>query len=129
MQWPPNAKKFPNMNYCWTHGGDISDNHTSMLCQHPAAPYHQPEATRYNTMGGSQKDLHKIAMGAWHIGAATQYHAINTVTKELFMNSTFSRTPPNLDDYAIADTGTTGHYLKPTSPHLAAQTATNPIHV
>jgi hypothetical protein len=45
------------------------------------------------------------------------------------MNSTFSRTPPNLDDYAIADTSTTGHYLKPTSPHLVAQTATNPIHV
>jgi hypothetical protein len=61
---PPNAKKFPNMNYCWTHGADISDNHTSMSCQHPAAPYHQPGATRYNTMGGSQKDIHKVTMGA-----------------------------------------------------------------
>jgi hypothetical protein len=59
----PNAKKYSNMNYCWTHGFDISDHHTGMSCQRPSAPYHQPHATRQNPMGGSQKDVNKIFMG------------------------------------------------------------------
>jgi hypothetical protein len=58
----PNAKRYNNMNYCWTHGFDISDNHTGMSCQRPAMPYHQPQATRQNTMGGSQRDANKIIM-------------------------------------------------------------------
>jgi hypothetical protein len=56
---PPNVKRWANMNYCWTHGADIADAHTGMTCQRPSLPYHQPHATRYNTMGGSNKDLHK----------------------------------------------------------------------
>jgi hypothetical protein len=59
----PNAKRYNNMNYCWTHGFDVSDQHTGMSCQRPAAPYHQPQATRQNPMGGSQKDVNKIIMG------------------------------------------------------------------
>jgi hypothetical protein len=69
-QWPPayhqapprnpNAKRYSNMNYCWTHGFDVSNDHTGMSCQRPALPYHQPQATRQNTMGGSQKDSHKL---------------------------------------------------------------------
>jgi hypothetical protein len=45
------------------------------------------------------------------------------------MHHVTRRTPPPLNDYAIADTGTTGHYLKPTSPHLARQPDPNPITV
>jgi hypothetical protein len=59
----PNAKRYNNMNYCWTHGFDVSDRHTGMSCQRPASPYHQPQATRQNTMGGSQKDINRIPMG------------------------------------------------------------------
>jgi hypothetical protein len=57
------AKRYNNLNYCWTHGGDVDDNHASHTCRRPALPYHQPQATRYNTMGGSQKDLQKIYGG------------------------------------------------------------------
>jgi hypothetical protein len=39
------------------------------------------------------------------------------------------RTPPLLNDYAIADTGTTGHYLKPSSPNLDRQPDLQPITV
>jgi hypothetical protein len=39
------------------------------------------------------------------------------------------RTPPQLRHYAIADTGTTGHYLKPSSPHLDRQPDAHPITV
>jgi hypothetical protein len=59
----PNAKRYSNMNYCWTHGFDVSDNHTGMSCMRPALPYHQPQATRQNSMGGSQKDVHRTLMG------------------------------------------------------------------
>jgi hypothetical protein len=38
------------------------------------------------------------------------------------------RTPPNVT-FAIADTGTTGHYLKPDSPHVNALPAKYPINV
>jgi hypothetical protein len=61
QQRHPNAKRHPNMNYCWTHGFDIDNNHHGMSCNRPAQ-YHQPQATRTNTMGGSQKDVHRIPM-------------------------------------------------------------------
>jgi hypothetical protein len=62
MQRHPTAKRYPNMNYCWTHGFDVNDQHTGMSCKRPAA-YHQPQATRQNTMGGSQRDIQRILMG------------------------------------------------------------------
>jgi hypothetical protein len=45
------------------------------------------------------------------------------------MHHVTGRTPPPLNDYAIADTGTTGHYLQTDSPHLDRQTALDPITV
>jgi hypothetical protein len=45
------------------------------------------------------------------------------------MNNACSRTPTPLSDYAIADTGTTGHYLLPQSPHVNNNIAKNPITV
>jgi hypothetical protein len=57
------AKRYNNLNYCWTHGGDVDDNHASHTCRRPSLPYHQPQATRYNTMGGSQKDINKTYTG------------------------------------------------------------------
>jgi hypothetical protein len=57
----PMAKRYTNMNYCWTHGGDVDDSHTSQTCRRPNMPYHQPQATRQHMMGGSQKDLHRVS--------------------------------------------------------------------
>jgi hypothetical protein len=34
------AKRHNNLNYCWTHGGDSDDNHTSHTCRRP-----RPRAT------------------------------------------------------------------------------------
>ena len=42
-----------NGNYCWTHGYRVGNNHTSATCQNKA-PGHQNNATRANTMGGSE---------------------------------------------------------------------------
>ena len=48
----PGRKRYPNLNYCWTHGFDIDPRHDSTNCRHPATG-HQSTATRTNTMGGS----------------------------------------------------------------------------
>jgi hypothetical protein len=59
---PPNpVKRFPNMNYCHTHGGDVDDFHTSANCARPG-PFHNFHATRNNTMGGSIRGMHKTIM-------------------------------------------------------------------
>ena len=42
-----------NGNYCWTHGYHVGNKHTSATCQNKA-PGHQDNATRENTMGGSE---------------------------------------------------------------------------
>jgi hypothetical protein len=59
---PPNSKRYNNLNYCWTHGADVTDSHRSDTCQRPAQ-YHQPQATRYNPMGGCQTAMHKVYTG------------------------------------------------------------------
>ena len=42
-----------NGNYCWTHGYCVGNKHNSATCQNKA-PGHQDNATRENTMGGSE---------------------------------------------------------------------------
>jgi hypothetical protein len=63
QQRPPNAKKYCNLNYCWTHGGDIADNHTGFTCEKPHLQ-HIPTATRQNTMGGNPRSLAKVWTGS-----------------------------------------------------------------
>ena len=43
-----------NGNYCWTHGYRVGNKHNSETCKNPA-PGHKKEATRANTMGGSER--------------------------------------------------------------------------
>jgi hypothetical protein len=40
-------------NYCWTHDFKVGSTHTSLTCRMPK-PGHKKEATRADTMGGSQ---------------------------------------------------------------------------
>jgi hypothetical protein len=57
-QQPSNVKKNANNKYCWTHGHDIGKTHTSATCGNPA-PNHNFYATKWNTMGGSNKHITK----------------------------------------------------------------------
>ena len=52
---PKTKRANNNDNYCWTHGYDVADQHTSATCKNPAAG-HQPTATKANPMNGSTKD-------------------------------------------------------------------------
>ena len=56
----PGKKRYPNMNYCWTHGCDIDPRHDSSNCRNPAAGHHTT-ATRTNSMGGSEAGRNKIS--------------------------------------------------------------------
>jgi hypothetical protein len=42
-----------NENYCWSHGYQIHEYHTSMTCKRRAAGHHEA-ATKTNNMGGRQ---------------------------------------------------------------------------
>ncbi len=61
MHPPTLFKMFDNWNYCHTHGGDINNTHTGMLCHNPG-PSHNPNATRTNTMGGLTVGLHRMIL-------------------------------------------------------------------
>jgi hypothetical protein len=49
---PLASERYKNWNYCFTHGGDVDNNHTSAICAHPSEN-HQCAATGTNTMGGN----------------------------------------------------------------------------
>ena len=55
----PGNKRYPNLNYCWTHGFDIDPRHDSSNCRNPA-PGHHVTATRANPMGGSEANKNRI---------------------------------------------------------------------
>jgi hypothetical protein len=55
-----NKRRFkPNGNYCWTHGWDLPNAHTSASCNRPKEG-HKREATKDNTMGGSDNNKSKV---------------------------------------------------------------------
>jgi hypothetical protein len=57
MPGTPKPVQSPNTpfpgNYCWTHGHQCSQHHTSRMCGNKATG-HKDEATAANTMGGSK---------------------------------------------------------------------------
>ena len=55
---PPHVKLFNNDNYCWTHGHDLSGDHTSMTCFNRHCN-HQAAAAKDNTMGGNPSGAEK----------------------------------------------------------------------
>ena len=58
---PTPYRWYENQNYCHTHGHHIENNHTSQTCKRPG-PNHNPNATKFNTMGGSNASAHKTIM-------------------------------------------------------------------
>ena len=55
------TKRYNNWNYCFTHGHDVTDEHTSENCNRPAWN-HNYYATRTNTMGGTTRNQHKTQL-------------------------------------------------------------------
>ena len=58
---PQKIKAFNKDHYCWTHSGNIANDHTSRTCskQHTSG-MHNANATRQNMMGGNHKENHMI---------------------------------------------------------------------
>ena len=61
QQLPSKIKKALNWNYCWTHGHDVGNDHTSATCIF-LAPGHNYQATKTNTMGGSDRCIERTQM-------------------------------------------------------------------
>ena len=55
---PANVKNYNNNNFCWTHGHDVADMHTSMSCKNPHCN-HQVNATKQNPMGGNPAGIER----------------------------------------------------------------------
>ena len=106
-----------NGNYCWTHGYCVGNNHASATCQNKA-PGHQDWATHTNTMGGSQankpEDLRQVGRSVPLVTNKLDTHLANTLIPSPAM--------------AIADTGTTGHFLREATNNAPLIPAT-PLHV
>jgi hypothetical protein len=58
---PTPSKHWENWNYCHSHGGDVDNNHTSVMCGKPG-PTHNLNASRTNIMGGSVAIMHKTIL-------------------------------------------------------------------
>ena len=68
-QWPtdPTEKKYNNKNYCWYHGYDASNPHTSETCTGNMFG-HKKDAKWCNPMGGSQKNKLRVCKKGWKRG-------------------------------------------------------------
>jgi hypothetical protein len=51
--------RYNNTNYCWTHGWDVHESHTSLTCNRQATG-HKTSATRSSTMGGTNANKNKV---------------------------------------------------------------------
>ena len=118
-------KRYHNWNYCWTHGHDISDNHTSANCQNPA-PGHVWHATKQNTCGGTTKGQHKIMYPIYNYSLFNQHcslniispvHSINSMNEDdddedTVVTSNVTTTPGiSKATHGLLDSGATDHFL------------------
>jgi hypothetical protein len=95
--------------YCWSHGYRVVCGHNSRECK-GKLDGHQDDTTRTNTMGGSDKGK------SWPIGEAPN----SDYSKLKSRSQTLCHTPSqhtNRTPTAIADTGASGHYIRPQDPH------------
>ena len=61
------VKRHNNWNYCFSHGFDVGDDHHSENCRNPGWN-HNWQATRANTMGGSNRNRHKTQLPDQQMG-------------------------------------------------------------
>ena len=89
-----------NGHYCWTHGYCVGNKHTSATYQNKA-PVHQDQATHDNIMCGS------LANKPDHL----RHSGRSVLPSKDKINLRFTNTLFPTSPTAIADTGTTGHFL------------------
>ena len=138
---PPNPyKRFNNWNYCWTHGHDIRDSHTSANCFNPA-PGHMWHATKQNTCGGSTRGQHKIMHNSYsYLPFSTKNSNINHTVNDLFStndddektiitSNTARSTTNHKTTHGLLDSGATDHFLTIQSKVRNRRPTSNPVTV
>jgi hypothetical protein len=115
------AKTTNNDNYCWSHGYQVHNEHTSASCKNHKKG-HKKEATKTNPMGG-------VKWGKEWCGWAAK---VLDQKLDQFAN-TLESTPPtssvSMNDTAILDSGCTSIFLSATAPCLNKRAAHVPLHV
>ena len=113
------GKKYSRKFYCWTHG---LTGHSGDRCYTPAEG-HQPNATLYNRMGGSNKNC-PTNSNEWRCGTKGDIcrNKINNI------NLSPSKIPPYSEHHITvkADSGASHHYWRPEdTPCLRNLTSTS----
>ena len=113
--------------YCSSHGYKVEVSHTSEIFRLPKN-VHKKLATRLDIMGGDAWNKECINGGPNEWGGAGLDKDIVNINENYInyiqSNPTLVKT---VDELAVADTGTTGHYLTLDSPYNNKQVAINPL--
>ena len=120
-----NGEKYNNKNYCWSHGYDTRNPHTSE--KFPKKMFgHKKDATKCDPMEGSKNNKAKVWEKGWkRVRGDDQKHSIltfNGTVYNVFENSyvcsnlTWAPTTKNTQETkeenpAIADSGCKGNFM------------------
>ena len=117
-------------NYCWTHGCNIHDDHTSATCINPTHG-HIWHATRKNMCGGSTRNQHKVIFNGYNYS-----HVSNNTLHENNDDQTVVTSNKSKDKHAnekfynkhgLLDLGTTDPFLTIESECLNVRWSRKPI--
>ena len=136
---PPNPyKRYTNWNYCWTHGHDVKDNHTSANCYNPA-PGHVWHATKQNTCGGCAKGQHKIMYNSYSYLPVSSKSSLENTSNNIYLNenddeqtivtNNTSESNDNLVTHGLLDSGATDHFITIQSKVLNRRPTQNAVTV
>ena len=99
--------------YCWSHGYHVSKGHNGELCYN-TLPGHQGAATRADPMGGSTNQKPELYTRE-KLGNVDKNYS-NLVNYNRNKKLDFNSMCIDYSLEAVADYGTTGHYIIPTTP-------------
>ena len=131
-------KRHHNWKYCWTHGHDVKDNHTSANCHNPAHG-HVWHATKDNTCGGSTRGQHKIMYPSYSYLPSLKHSIIPSLHRAYAAHSdkidnnnetvVTSNTSNHHETHGLLDSGASDHFLTIRSKVQNVCPTQNPITV
>ena len=120
-------QRFDPTGYCSSHGYKVEESHTSATCRFPSNG-HNKSAMRLNIVGRNTWNNECINGGPTEWGGAGLDKDIVDIN-ENYIN--YIQSNPKLvisvEELALADTGTTGHYPTLDSPCSNKQKAVHPL--
>jgi hypothetical protein len=110
-----------NESYCWSHGYQVANSHTSATCN-VRKTWQEETATKVDTMGGVQWGKEWCGGAAKDIDDKINHFALS-------LDCTLTTTNAPADDTAIIDSGCTSNLLSAAAPCSDKQAAHVPLNV